>query len=140
MNPPRLANAPGNAPAAQPYIPDTTKKAVVVKSWDECSGWDVWRDLNVNWSNFGSVPVSIDYSNSALCSSTSTITLSALQATHAHTVIISDPSGAHLQYSASEISAIQQYAKQGHNVFGSFLVLWWGTDNRGLAVLFGLDS
>src|SRR5206468_8960933 len=46
----------------------TTIKAVVVKSWSGCgSGRAIWDDLNTNWSQYGSVPISIDYSYTQLC-------------------------------------------------------------------------
>ena len=56
-------------------------------------------------------------------------------------MILSDPAGGIQQYSDLEISALSDYAREGHNVIGTFLVFqWYDVDNRGLAPLFGLSS
>jgi hypothetical protein len=116
--------------------------AVVVRSWGACtSGSLAWDSLNANWSQYGSIPISIDYANPSLCGST--ITLSALEASGAHVVIMSDPAGGLQQYSSDEIAALQQYALEGHNLIGTFLTFrhsLGGIDNSGLAPLFGLSA
>ncbi len=136
-NPPGYPAARAKAPTVA--VPAGAKKVVVLKSWEACAGLPVWDDLNVNWSNFGTTPISIDYSNPALCEGT--ITYDALVASGADTLVISDPSGGSQQYSADEVSAIKQYLLLGHNLVGTYLVLYWGggVDNRVLAPLFGLD-
>src|SRR2546428_8774341 len=120
-----------------------TVKAVVVKSWNACSADGlIWPDLNANWSQYGSIPISIDYANPELC--TGTITHDALVASGAGVIILSDPSGGNQHYSQSEIDALQQYAAEGHNVIGTFLTFFCGTcgstDNRGLGPLFGIKK
>ncbi|HSQ18658.1 MAG TPA: hypothetical protein VLM83_13230 [Anaerolineales bacterium] len=114
--------------------------AVVVRSYDGCSSSGViWDSLNATWSSYGSVPVHIRYATPGLCSGT--ITYEGLVASQADVLILSDPAGGILQYSPSEISAIQQYASEGHNLIGTYLLLQYSTtDNRGLAPLFGLQS
>jgi hypothetical protein len=126
----------GDAPA------EGTITAVVVKSWGNCSsGSLIWDALNANWSNYGSIPISIDYSYPGLCSAYDTVTLSNLEASGADVVIVSDPSGIGAQWSSSEAQALRQYANEGHDVIGTYLLLYWGgTDNRVLAPLFGLNS
>jgi hypothetical protein len=115
----------------------TTIKAVVVKSWSGCgSGGVIWDDLNANWSQYGSVPISIDYSNTQLCSGP--VTYDALVASGADVVIISDAAGGGQQYSQSEIDAVRQYADAGHNVIATYVTFFFGTDNRGLAPIFGI--
>jgi hypothetical protein len=114
--------------------------AVVVRSYDYCSGSGViWDSLNAAWSSYGSVPVHIRYAAPGLCSGT--ITYDALVASKADVLILSNPAGGILQYSPSEISAIQQFASEGHNLIGTYLLLQYAPiDNRGLAPLFGLPG
>jgi hypothetical protein len=117
-----------------------TVKAVVVRSWGACgSGSLIWDDLNSTWSSYGSVPISIDYSNPSLC--TGAITYQSLVDSGADVVIISDAAGGTQQYQQSEIDAIQQYAAAGHNVIGTYLSFFWGSiDDRGLAPMFGIKK
>jgi hypothetical protein len=145
-----LAGSPGPANPARPSGPavahsgpaSATITAVVVKSWGNCSsGSLIWDDLNANWSNFGSIPISIDYAHPGLCSVNDTVTLSNLEASGADVVIVSDPSGQFAQWSPDEAQALQQYAAEGHNIIGTYLLLQWDiVDNRALAPLFGLSS
>ena len=125
--------------SAVPQI-DGVIKAVVVKSWSGCSsGSVVWDDLNANWASYGSTPIFIDYSYPGLCDGP--ITYAGLVASGANVVLISDPSGGGQQYSIDEINAIRQYAADGHNVIGTYLLLQYSpVDNRGLADIFGLRS
>jgi hypothetical protein len=115
-------------------------KAVVVRSWSGCSTNGVfWADLNANWSSYGSIPVTIDYTDFDLCQGT--ITYDALAASGADVVILSDPAGVPLQYSVEEAEAIRQYAREGHNVLGTYVVFAWaGTDNRFLGPIFGISG
>jgi hypothetical protein len=56
-------------------------------------------------------------------------------------VIISDPAGDNVQYSSSEVKAVSRYAKEGHNVIGTYFVFALGQiDNRALAPIFGLRA
>ena len=132
-------NTGGTVSAADSRNPAIeTIHAVVVKSWGACgSGATLWESLNANWSSYGSTSIEIDYSNPDLCNGP--ITHAALAASGADVVIISDPAGGIQQYSDLEISALSDYAREGHNVIGTFLVFqWYDVDNRGLAPLFGL--
>jgi hypothetical protein len=117
-----------------------TVTAVVVKSWGGCgSGEVVWEDLNAHWADFGSLPIHIDTANPDLCSGQ--ITYEALAASGAQTVILSDPAGATLQFARSEVEALRRYAREGHNLIGTFLLLAYrDVDNRALAPLFGLPG
>ncbi len=114
--------------------------AVVIRSYMGCSSYSlIWDSLNATWSSYGSVPIHIRYAAPGLCSGT--ITYDALVASKADVLIISDPAGGTQQYSPAEISAIQQYANEGHNLIGTYLLFQYSTiDNRGLAPLFGIQS
>jgi len=120
-----------------------TITAVVVKSWGQCSsGSLIWDDLNANWSSYGTIPISIDYSNPDLCGS-GPITLAALEASGANVVILSDPAGGVQQFSTDDINAIKTYLEEGHNIIGTYLTLAYpggGIDNSALAPLFGLKA
>ena len=112
--------------------------AVVVKSWGSGSGALVWDHLHNNWSNYGSIPISIDYTTLHEAAS---FTLQDLQNSGADVVIVSDPAGGLWQWSPAEIAALQSYAQQGHNLVGTYILFQWDTnDNRGLAPLWGLRS
>ncbi len=79
--------------------------AVVVKSWSNCSSNSlVWDALNANWSAYGSIPISIDYSDPTLCGAS--FTLADLEANGADVVILDDPAGNGKQFSADEVSAL----------------------------------
>jgi hypothetical protein len=129
---------PASATDSGDVIPDAIV-AVVVRSWGDCgSGELLWESLNANWSNYGAIPIVIDYSNPDLCSGV-TITYAALVASGADVVVISDPAGGLEQYTQDEISAIVAYAGDGHNILGTYLLLQWQEqDNRALAPLVGL--
>ncbi len=142
-----VASSPNPArPAAtgahRSATPDgATITAVVVKSWGQCfSGSLIWDDLNANWSSYGSIPISIDYSNPSLCGN-GTVTLAALEASGANVVILSDPAGGNQQFSTDEVNAIRTYLQEGHNIIGTYLTFAYSTiDNTALAPLFGLKS
>jgi hypothetical protein len=135
------ARSGGSATARASSAPDGAITAVVVKSWGQCSsGSLIWDDLNANWSSYGSIPISIDYSNPDLCGS-GIVTLAALEASGADVVILSDPAGNLQSFDSNEVTAIRQYAQEGHNVVGTYLVFAYGTvDNSALAPVFGLRS
>ena len=120
-----------------------TITAVVVKSWGGCSSASlIWDDLNANWSSYGTIPISINYSDADLCGG-GPITLAALEASGANVVILSDPAGGVHQYSTDDVNAIQAYLDEGHNIIGTYLTFAYpsgGIDNSALAPLFGLKS
>jgi len=113
-----------------------TVTAIVVKSWN--GGNDpVWGDLNTNWSTYGKIPVSIDYTSL----SNSDFTYQDLVNSKADVVIISDAAGGTQQYSSTEFAAIAKYAKKGHSMLATYATFEYSTyDNRGLAPVFGLKS
>lgn len=119
-----------------------TVNAIVVKSWGSCNSNSlIWDSLNLNWANYGSIPISIDYSYPGLCSTSDDVTLPELEASGADVVILSDPCGQHAQWSQTDAQALRQYALEGHDVIGSYLVFQYDVcDNRVLASLFGLSS
>ena len=92
---PAVASSPNPArpPAAGAHAhrataPGATITAVVVKSWGGCSSASLtWDDLNANWSSYGTIPISINYSDTDLCGS-GTVTLAALEASGANVVIL----------------------------------------------------
>jgi hypothetical protein len=124
---------PANAPTS------ATRTAVVVKSWGGCFGdLLIWDALNANWPNYGSIPISIDYSHLGLCSIYDDVTLPELEASGADVVIVSDPSGGNADWTKADVSALVEYLKEGRDLIGTFLVFGYG--NAELAPLFGVDS
>jgi hypothetical protein len=136
-SPPRPAAGSPHA-VRSPQDADTIT-AVVVRSWSGCgSGSVIWDTLNANWSSYGSIPISIDYSDPDLCSGT--ITYAALVASGADVVILSDPAGGQQQLHPAEFTALHEYANLGHTVIGTYLTFFWSgaeIDNSGLGRLFG---
>ncbi len=127
------ASPPGQGSAGRGDV-----HAVVVKSWGSGSSSLVWEHLHNNWSNYGSIPISIDYTTLHEAGS---FTLQDLQNSGADVVIVSDPAGGLWQWSPGEIAALQSYAQQGHNLVGTYILFQWDVnDNRGLAPLWGLRS
>jgi hypothetical protein len=133
---------PTASPQRQAAAPAGTQRAVVVRSWGNCGSSSlIWDDLNANWSSYGTIPIAIDYSDPALCGDTSVVTLAALQANGAQTVILSDLAGGTQQWTQAEVDALKQYAQQGHDVIGTYATFVWDTtDNTALLPLFGLSS
>ncbi|TET67099.1 MAG: T9SS type A sorting domain-containing protein [Candidatus Zixiibacteriota bacterium] len=114
--------------------------AALVKSWGY---WDylVWEDLNQNWSQYGETPIFID---TTLLNKES-FSHQDLTDIGADMLIISDPSGGWKTFSQEEIDAVEQYARSGHNLLGTYLLFSYPygdttIDNRGLAPIFGFDS
>jgi len=111
-----------------------TVTAIIVKSWGDNP---VWADLNENWSKYGKIPVSIDYTTLI----DSDFTYQDLVNSGADVVIMSDPAGGLQQYSSTEFAAIAKYAKNGHSMLATYATFQYNsTDNRGLAPVFGLSS
>ncbi len=119
----------------------TTIRAVVVKSWSLCDSWYViWDTLNSSWQDYGSVPIEIDYSYPGLCDG-SRVDYQTLVDSGADVVILSDPAGGLQAFSQDEIKALSRYAREGHNVIGTYLAFSWrGFHNPGLAPLVGIDE
>lgn len=118
--------------------PPGALKAVLIKSWGNCSSNRVlWEQLNASWQSYGAIPVWFDYAHPGLCDGP--VTYEKLAASGAHVLVLSDPAGGGKQFSASEIAAIQGYLQEGHGLVGTYAVFQYAlTDNRGLAALFGL--
>jgi hypothetical protein len=134
------ASPPRNGREETPTVQQRTEPAantvtaIIVKSWGNNP---VWADLNANWSTYGTIPVSIDYTTLI----NSDFTYQDLVNSGAAVVILSDPAGGVKQYSSVEVAAIGQYAKAGHPVLGTYATFQYGsTDNRALAPIFGLSS
>ena len=110
--------------------------AIIVKSWGNNP---VWADLNTNWSTYGTIPVSIDYTTLI----DGDFTYTDLVDSNADVVILSDPAGGLQQYSSAEVTALAKYIKAGHVIVGTFLTFQYqkeNIDNRALAPIFGLSS
>jgi hypothetical protein len=137
---PLRGTAMGGSSGRSVSTPGATIKAVVVKSWGQCSsGSLVWDDLNANWSSYGSTPISIDYSNPQLCGAS--FTLAALEASGADVVILDDVAGGEQVFTAQEIADLTTYASEGHNLLATYVTFSYsGFDNTALAPLFGLKK
>ena len=113
-----------------------TVTAILVKSWGNNP---VWGDLNANWSTYGTIPVSIDYTTLIQ----SDFTYTDLVNSNADVIILSDPAGGLEQYSSAEVAAIAKYIKSGHSILATFITFQYqgeNIDNRALAPIFGLSS
>ena len=110
--------------------------AILLDAYTECGVFNAWADLNTEWSNYGSVPVSIT-SSGHICDGT--FTLADLEASGADTVIL-DTTAYNHTLSPDQIQALQTYVEQGHTLLGTDTVFQWKTKNNdnGLAPLFGL--
>ena len=107
---------------------------VLLTSWGTTSGWS---DLQTEWQNYGTTPLTIDDTTYI----DSDFTYQDLVNSGADVIVLSDPAGGGKQYSSAEIAAVQEYAKTGHAVLGTYVVFEWGsTDNTGLLPVFGLSS
>ena len=84
---PPASSAPPGPP--HPSLPGTVR-AIVVKSWGGGSGGLVWDYLNLNWSSYGTIPISID---SSTLHNVQSFTLQNLVDSNADVVIVSDPAG-----------------------------------------------
>jgi hypothetical protein len=130
-----LTTASGTT-AASAARPGEGVDAILLDSAFGCFVGDAWADLNNNWSNYGSVPVSIT-SGGHLCDGT--FTLADLEASGADTVILE---GTAFGYTLTpdQIQALQTYVEQGHTLLGTDTVFQWKSKNNdnGLSPLFGL--
>jgi hypothetical protein len=135
-SPPR--NSLAQAPAVQQRIarPANTVTAIIVKSWGNNP---VWADLNANWSTYGTIPVSVDYTTLI----DSDFTYQDLVSSNADVIILSDPAGGVKQYSSTEVDALAEYVEAGHPILATYATFQYSPaniDNRALAPLFGLSS
>lgn len=116
-------------------------RAVVLRSFAGCDGTGMaWDMLNSDWANYGSTPLSIVYDDPELC--IGEITYEDLVASDADVVVLSRVSGL---ISQDEITAIKQYAEEGHNLFATsstFFNDFGGIvyENYDLLPLFGLQT
>lgn len=108
-------------------------KAVVLRSQGtQFLNMTIWRELNAGWSQFGDVPVEIDYWSLAGYG----WTFDQIAATGADVLILSNPG--YLTYWASEIEAVRQYVQSGHG-----LIITYGkfrSEDRALAPLVGISE
>jgi hypothetical protein len=95
-------------------------------------GQTIWPELNAGWSNFGDVPVEIDYWSLG----GSNITESQIRATDADVLIIS--AAGFLTYKESEIDAIINYVEEGHGIIITYFS--FDQNKRRLAPLVGLSE
>jgi len=109
----------------------------VVRSWVGDPDELIWDYLNQNWDLYGAVEIQIDYTS---LGAVDVFSLEDLEAVGADVVIVSDPAGSSNRWSQVEINALQEYAAQGHNLLGTFLLYRHNQyDNRALAPLWGHD-
>ncbi len=111
-----------------------TINVLLLKSWGTTT---VWEDLKTNWSKYGKIPLNIDDTTYI----DSDFTYQDLVASKANVIVLSNPAGGVMQYSAAEMAAVAKYAKKGHAVIGTYAVFQYSTvDNRGLAPVFGFSK
>jgi len=109
-------------------------KAIVVRSWRFQGA--IWQYLSDNWSQYGTTPIQID---DQTLLGVGSFTLQQLEASGASVVIVSDPAGGLMQWTAQEVQDLEQYARQGHDLIGTYLLFQYDqVDNRALAPLWGL--
>ena len=127
----------GVARAASPSAPSANGvHAILLDSASGCGVFDAWQTLNSDWSNYGSIPVSIT-SDGRLCDGK--FTLHDLEASGADTVILDGPAFGYT-LSPVQIQALQTYVEEGRTLWGTDTVFQWNAKNNdnGLAPLFGL--
>jgi hypothetical protein len=116
---------------------DLTLRAAVVDS-QGTDFWDtsIWNELNTDWSNYGQIPVNIDYQTL----NKEGIVYADIAATSADLLVVSS-AGDPYAYTEAEILAIKQYVQEGHGIiitYGSFGG-YYGYNNQ-LATLVGLKE
>jgi hypothetical protein len=108
-------------------------RAAVVRSQGTTSlDSTIWRELNADWSNFGEVPVEIDYTSLA----GNNLTLQDIETTNPDVLILSAP-GSFYNYLDTEIDAIIDYVQAGHGIIFTY-INFSGNKSR-LAPLVGLS-
>lgn len=129
-----LRPAPAAGPDGQGPDAGSAVLAALLPSWKSGQA-NGWIKLASQRSQYGSIPIVIDTS---LAGATG-FTREQLVAIGADVLSISNPAGGVVQYSLAEVAAVARYAREGHNVLGTFLVFRWSTAfNHGLAPSFGL--
>ena len=116
-SPPFAASGP--PPGAPSEFRDGAITAVVVRSWVGIPDELVWDYLNQNWNLYGDVEIQVDYTS---LGAVDVFSLEDLEAVGADVVIVSDTAGSANQWSQAEIEALQEYAAQGHNLLGTYLL------------------
>lgn len=110
-------------------------QAILLDSYSGCSVTDAWSTINAQWQQYGSVPVVIS-TGGRLCQGH--FTLSDLEASGADTVILADTAWLY-QLTTEEITALQEYASEGHTLLGVAVDFSMRRhDDNALAPLFGL--
>jgi hypothetical protein len=116
----------------------SSRKAVVVKSWNSTESALIWPHINAYWWKYGNTEVTID--DSSLIDVQS-FTLQDLINSGADVIILSNPAGANKQYTQSEIQAVTDYCYAFHNLLGTHEVFQSSLcDNRSLARLFSFEE
>jgi len=121
-----LATAPALA------APQPVKAAVLRSTGTVYLNQTIWPELNAGWSQFGDVPVQIDYTSLAGYN----WTVEDIAATGADVLVLSNP--AFWPYDGAEIDAVRQYVEAGHGLiisYGKFR-----SADRALAPLVGLSA
>lgn len=134
-----LGTGPQAADASNPTHQEDGVSAILLDPYTNCfNPTDAWATLNSNWSDYGSVPVSIT-TGGDLCEGT--FTLADLEASGADTVIL-DSTAYDFTLTAGEIQALQTYVEEGHTLVGEDTIFQWKSkhNDNGLAPLFGLAS
>lgn len=110
--------------------------AVLVDAFSGCQLLETWQTLNFDWSDYGSVPVSIS-TGGHLCDGK--FTLADLESSGADTAIL-DTTASYWQLTSGQIQDLQTYVNEGHTLLGTDTIFQWKSrnDNNGLAPLFGL--
>jgi len=117
--------------------PEDTIKAVVLDSWGaDYSVFTIYPRLNNKWSEYGSIPIVIDFTSL----NKEDITYNDLALTEADVLIISHAihQPEHV-FTDTEIAAIKQYVEEGHGIIGTYGTLM-AENNHKLAVLFGMNQ
>lgn len=129
-----------NAGPARPGQTTSGVTAVLLDSFEGCGQGpdEAWSYLNSNWSQYGSIPVSIT-TDAALCGGN--FTLADLEASGADTVIL-DATAYDWTLTPDDAQALQTYLGEGHTLVGEDTVFQWKSkhDDNVLAPLFGLSE
>jgi hypothetical protein len=128
--------AAGTGACLCPNAPATTFTIAYPESWGSGVGDSTlaWTELTTNWQTYGPCePLFVEVGQP--------FDLAALQATNADVVLVSNPGGGGIQYSAAETTAIRDYVT-GHPAGAviSYLLFFNDVNNSALADLGGIDS
>jgi hypothetical protein len=112
--------------------PRPVKAAVLRSQGTQFLGMTIWPELNAGWSQFGDVPVQIDYTSLAGYD----WTVADITATGADVLIFSCPGFLH--HTDAEIAAIVDYVQAGHGLIITYDDFMY--NRRALAPLVGLSA